>query len=357
MDNDGATNTTTAVETILNRPPIADFTESATTVYTGEFIDFNASTSYDPDGVIVNYFWNFGDGTNTTGVVANHAYSDDGVYTVTLTVTDDDGAVATLTESKTVLNRPPVAAFTESAETVYTSEGITFDASSSFDLDGVIVTYFWDFGDGINATGVVVNHAYTRNGTYTVTLTVTDDDGMSASTSAIKTVQNRPDVAVTHVTVSRTVIGRGYSMNVSVTVANQGEYTETFNVTLYANTTFVTSATITLLAGNSMTIIFTWNTAGFAYGKYKVSAVADTLPGEADVSDNTLADGLVAVTILGDVNGDLKVDGKDVAYAAKAYNTRPGQLNWNPNADVNCDGKVDGKDLTAIAKYFGTHYP
>jgi len=194
-DNDGATGTATATKTVLNRVPIASFTENATTVLTGVSIRFNASGSYDPDGSIVSYFWAFGDGTNASGVVVDHAYLDDGIYTVTLTITDDDGATATANATKTVLNRPPIASFTESAETVYTGEIITFDASSSYDQDGSIAGYFWTFGDGANATGMIVTHAYADNGTYTVTLTVTDDDGATASTTATKTVLNRPPIA------------------------------------------------------------------------------------------------------------------------------------------------------------------
>ena len=183
------------VKAPTNLPPVAKFSESAETVYTEESITFNASESCDPDGTIVSYYWDFGDDTNATGVVVEHAYSDNGNYLVTLTVTDDDGATATATAAKCILNSPPVANFTESAETVYTSEVITFNASSSHDHDGTIISYFWDFGDETTVTGAIVDHAYVEDGVYTVTLTVTDDDGTSSSTSATKTVLNRPPVA------------------------------------------------------------------------------------------------------------------------------------------------------------------
>ncbi len=189
-DNENKTGSATATKTVLNRLSIPSFSESAETVYTGEIIFFDASGSYDPDGTIVSYQWNFGDGTNAAGITASHSYADDGIYTVTLTVTDDDGATASTTAVKTVLNRLPFAVFTESAETVYIGETITFNASESYDSDGYIVDYFWDFGDGSNATGVVVSHAYSYNGTYTVTLTVTDDDGATAPATALKTVLN-----------------------------------------------------------------------------------------------------------------------------------------------------------------------
>ena len=86
----------------MNRPPIASFTENATIVSKDEAIHFDASESHDPDGTIVNYLWDFGDGNTATGVTSDHAYSEDGNYTVTLTVTDDDGASALLVAAKIV---------------------------------------------------------------------------------------------------------------------------------------------------------------------------------------------------------------------------------------------------------------
>jgi PKD repeat protein len=194
-DNNGATDSTNATKTVMNRQPVALFTETDETVNTDETISFNASDSYDPDGTIVSYSWNFGDGTTVTGISVQHAYSQDGTYTVSLTVTDDDGATDTTNATKTVLNQVPVASFTESAETVSSGENIHFDASESYDSDGAIVAYSWDFGDGTTATGITVDHAYDNNGVYTVTLTVTDDDGATDSATAKKNVLNRPPVA------------------------------------------------------------------------------------------------------------------------------------------------------------------
>ncbi|MGB9135286.1 MAG: PKD domain-containing protein [Candidatus Bathyarchaeia archaeon] len=195
-DNDGTTNTATATKTILNRSPIASFTENAISAPTGTIIYFNASASYDPDGAIIGYFWDFGDTTNATGITVNHAYADDGTYTVTLRVSDDDGVTTMATATKTILNRAPAASFTESATTVYTGEVITFNASASYDLDGTVLSYLWSFGDGTNANGVVVMHAYSDNGTYVVVLTVTDDDGATTSTSSTKTALNRSPIAI-----------------------------------------------------------------------------------------------------------------------------------------------------------------
>ncbi|MCK4424208.1 PKD domain-containing protein, partial [Candidatus Bathyarchaeota archaeon] len=195
VDSDGLTDIESDSITVLNRPPVASFTESAETAYVGDAITFNASESHDPDGYIVSYFWNFGDGAKATGVTVDHAYDDDGSYAVTLTVTDDDGATASAVALKIISNRSPTAAFTYKAKTAYSGEAIRFDASASFDPDGYITSYFWTFGDGTNATDIIVTHVYADDGSYMVTLTVTDDDGANASSTAAKTVLNRPPVA------------------------------------------------------------------------------------------------------------------------------------------------------------------
>ncbi len=339
-----------------NISPVASFNESAEIVYTSEVIVFNAGESYDPDGMIVSYFWNFGDGTNATGAIVAHSYADNGIYTVTLTVTDDDDAVASAEATKTILNRPPTASFTESAEIVYVGEIIYFNASESYDPDGYIIGYFWNFGDGTNATGVTVEHSYGDNGTYIVTLTVTDDDGATANSTSTKTVLRR-DVAVLIIAPFKTIVGTGFNVNINVTVENQGDYIETFNVTIYANASSIAAKCVTLTSGNSTTILFTWNTTGFAKGNYTISAAADAVPGETDVSDNTLTDGWVVVTIPGDVDGDFDVDLFDAVKLLKCYGAKKGQPNYDPHCDIDGDGDIDLFDAVILLKHYGQKAP
>jgi PKD repeat protein/KaiC/GvpD/RAD55 family RecA-like ATPase len=194
-DNDGTTKSALDTVSVQNRAPVAQFTKSASTVDTGTFVQFNASTSYDPDGTLVNYYWDFGDGQTGMGMVASHAFGENGTYSVALTVTDNDGLTDSTHETVVVQGRTPVAQFTKSANAVDTGVFVQFDASSSYDPDGTIVGCFWDFGDGKNATGIVASHSYADNGTYTVILMATDNDGLSSVYQDAILVSNKAPVA------------------------------------------------------------------------------------------------------------------------------------------------------------------
>jgi hypothetical protein len=160
------------------------------------------------------------------------------------------------------------------------------------------------------------------------------------------------DVAVLNVATSKDgcipipVVGQGYNVTVRVTVENQGDFTETFNVTLYANTTAIETKTVTNLHVDAQTLLnFTWNTASFTKGSYTIKAIADTVFGETDTDDNTKDDGTVLVSIPGDVNGDHLVDISDLVITVNAIPSAPEWPNWNPNADINGDGVCDISDL------------
>jgi parallel beta-helix repeat protein len=162
------------------------------------------------------------------------------------------------------------------------------------------------------------------------------------------------DIGITGIAASKTVVGQGFNLDINITIFNYGDNTETFNVTVYCNETTITlpneenHTTVTLASGNSTTITFTWNTTGFAKGNYTIKAYAWPVPGENDISDNTLVDGWIIVSIPGDIDGSFRVDIGDLALLGNAWFSTPGSPNWNPNADINDSGRVDVGDLALL---------
>ena len=152
-------------------------------------MSFDGSASTDADGSIVSHAWDFGDGQAAAGPTAIHLYSVPGSYAVTLTVTDDGGATATATASIQVAapppppNQPPTASLAVGPLSGDAPLTASFDGSASTDADGSIVSHAWDFGDGQAAAGPTASHVYTVPGSYPLTLTVTDDDGATATAS------------------------------------------------------------------------------------------------------------------------------------------------------------------------------
>jgi len=166
-----------AGEPPANQPPSADFTELCS------YLDCDFSdASSDGDGKLVAWNWDFGDGNGSTAQNPSHGYAAAGTYSVTLTVTDNDGDSDTAGHSVTVnaappTNVPPTASFTFSC----TDLDCGFDAGGSSDADGSIVSYEWDFDDNSGASGQTTSHTFAAGGSYDVTLTVTDNDGATAT--------------------------------------------------------------------------------------------------------------------------------------------------------------------------------
>lgn len=164
-----------------NQPPQANFIYNPIHPTTSDAITFT-DTSSDTDGSIVIWLWNFNDGNISTVQNPTHQYSDDGIYQVSLTVTDDDNANSMITTPVTVHNIPPTADFTYAPENPTTLDLITFTDTST-DPDGTVVSWSWSFGDGSTSTLQNPTHTYAVAGTYTITLTVTDNNGNVENTS------------------------------------------------------------------------------------------------------------------------------------------------------------------------------
>ncbi len=195
-DKDAAQGSDTAAVEVYaaNQPPTAVI-NGPTQGLVGEALGFDGNNSNDSDGVIVKYEWDFGDGATANGVKVSHSYSKAGSYQVTLTVTDDGGWSASATLAVQIeeppANQPP-AAVIEGPSHGLVGETLAFGGSGSSDSDGVIVRYAWDFGDGTTEDKVMVTHVYTQSGSYQVTLTVTDDGGLSASATLAVQIEEPP---------------------------------------------------------------------------------------------------------------------------------------------------------------------
>jgi len=201
VDNDGANDITSITITVtayvapVNMPPVASFSVSDATVEVHTYIYFDGSASTDSDGTIVNYKWDFGDGTNATGRYLNHYYTLPGIYTVTLTVLDNEAAsnsssvnITVTEEEEPTPNQPPEAVINVENTTVEVGSYINFNGSGSSDPDGTIVEYTWDFGDGTKDSGMHANHIYQTEGSYNVTLIVIDDNGDNDTANIMLTV-------------------------------------------------------------------------------------------------------------------------------------------------------------------------
>jgi hypothetical protein len=167
------------------------------------------------------------------------------------------------------------------------------------------------------------------------------------------------DVAVTNVTRDLAIVYQNWTVNVDVTVKNKGNVTETFDVQIfYEGTLGATATVIDLLPDAETTVTIVWNTTGVPYWlNYTISASAGPVPYEFNLADNTFVDGDVEVRIMGDINGDGKVDMRDISDICAAFGSYPGHPRWNFYADLNRDSRVDMRDIATVCSFFGVEYP
>jgi PKD repeat protein len=154
----------------------------------GEMIFFSAMNSSDKDGKIESYYLDFDDGNSSSAIDPIHQYNEPGVYYVTLTVVDNDGKKNVTSIQITVINSKPVAKLNiqnnpSSNNQIPVYYTIQFNSSHSYDLDGEIIKWLWDFGDGITIDVPNPKYTYEDTGIFTVALTVYDDNGDFASDS------------------------------------------------------------------------------------------------------------------------------------------------------------------------------
>ncbi len=169
---------TSPIFATVAQPPTAALTFSPSSPAAGYPVTLNATSS--GGTAPYTFAWTFGDGTNGTGNPASHTFASGGSYNVTVVVRDSTGA---LILGYKVINVkydvPPVPQFTWTPAIVFAGETVFFDGSTSSDPDGVIVAHVWQLGEGASQTGIGVLHTYSSPGVYQVSLSVTDDSGVT----------------------------------------------------------------------------------------------------------------------------------------------------------------------------------
>ncbi|MCX7803934.1 MAG: PKD domain-containing protein [Planctomycetota bacterium] len=176
---------------VPDEAPVASFTASASAGHLPLTVNFDASASYDPDGTIIGYAWDFGDGMQASGATASHTYMREGRFTVRLTVTDDKRASSRAWVTIDAVNDAPVPVLSASPERGEPPLAVSLDASGSYDPDGTIQAIHWSLGDGQYSNDASLVHIYSEPDVYDVRLTVTDNFGKSAATT-VRIVAGKP---------------------------------------------------------------------------------------------------------------------------------------------------------------------
>jgi hypothetical protein len=165
------------------------------------------------------------------------------------------------------------------------------------------------------------------------------------------------DIALLNITTSKAIAGQGYSVAINVMIANPGDFSETVNITALVNATIIRTAEVTLMFGGCADVAFTWDTTGFAYGDYIVSAFAEPVPGETHTSDNNLTDSAVHVGIPGDVDANGIVNMLDLYHIALHFGSSRGQPSYVANYDIDDNGIINMLDLYIAATHYGQTDP
>ena len=175
-----------------NMLPIANASRSKRIGFVTESLIFDGSHSYDPDGYLSRWSWDFGDGTNGNGEKTTHAYQDTGLYTVTLKVTDNKGATAddTITVQITTANRPPTKPVITGTRTGTKNILYTYMVYST-DPENDFLQYRITWGDGAsseseflpNGTVYSFSHSWNASGKYVLSAKATDNTTLSEETT------------------------------------------------------------------------------------------------------------------------------------------------------------------------------
>ena len=351
----------TVVPSAFDESPTAVISFSPASPVVGQAVVFSPAGSFDPDGIIVSYIWNFGDfstiiSQNNTSVI--HAYATVNTFTVKLTVVDNSSrsgvafAIVNVVANQT--DEPPIADFvvrvSNSSLPIRVGQLVTFDASSSFDPDGFISNYSWNFGDGglIEAGGPLHGHVYSSPGNYTVSLVVTDSSGKTASVrhSVLVAPAVLHDVGIVNVEPEPTTVVSGQNVFVGVYLVNLGQQPENVDITVRFN-----SQVAATLHGFNLPVTgpfgfftqLTWDTTDIAPGNYTISASV-FLATDQNLSNNQFTDGQVTVLpppVL-TVSPSQGAVGTQVSVHGSGFPVANGQFQFSISVEVTFDNQFIG---------------
>jgi hypothetical protein len=167
------------------------------------------------------------------------------------------------------------------------------------------------------------------------------------------------DVAVIDVTAPAQWAYQGWTINVRIVVTNLGETTENFTVKLYCDSTLIATQAVLNLAPNAtLDSYIVWNTASIPYcHNYTINAIASNVTGETNTANNAFVDGQIYVKIMGDVNGDGRVELMDFYELSNAYGSYPSHPRWNSEADLSQDSLVELMDFFIMSIHYGEYCP
>jgi len=347
-------------------------------------IEVDGSASWDADGAIARYDWEFGDGSVAVGAVVAHDYAGPGpfiggTYTVTLTVTDDDGQTATdtliakvgsgFTQGPTPRVTPKIdisrhdplelnalerslgiGGLDNPLATV--GEHLTFDASRSSARFGQLVDFRWDFGDGATSGQDLAGHAFTDPGVRYVTLTATDDLGFAATASFMLLVLPTIVISATSqdATAEEFAVREGEVLDIQLTASDMGSAPVDLSVELgelAQMASLMGQADASPEAQAALRILPDFDQA--RDDPYMIVVSAAT---EDDVVSTALS---IAVreALPWDVNGDDVIDIVDLVSVAWDFGSVTGAEGPPLPGDVTRDGVVNIVDLVFVAAHFG----
>ena len=328
--------------TVLNVSPTIDSVTVPGQAGEGASVTVTARAS-DPAGPNdpLTYTWNFGDNTpDQTGASVQHAFADDGSYTVTVTVSDGDRGTANTSRTIEVANNNPnISAVNGPAEVSEGSEARFFAVATDVPTD--TLTYAWSFQGGPSVQGTDLTeaaHTYPDDGTFTVDLVVTDEDGGRSTATRNLRVRN---VNPTIDTFDGVFSGaEGDTLAFQATASDPGTDTLTYRWTFGDDLEFTEGVDLTSVSHR-------YDTAG----QFTITLTVTDDDGGAVSTNRTVNIGIAAPVIEAFEAPDTGIEGQTLTFTAQASDPVNQQLTyiWNFGDGT---GTQSGVDLTSVEHTF-----